>query len=119
VLSYRTSGLVNLAHAAMGMYVAFAYFEFRETGDLVLPVVGLPARIHLLARPTLVSALVVAAVLALALGLAVYGLVVRPLRHSPPLARVVASLGLLLYLQEVVRLQFPVTGAPCSPWCSG
>ncbi len=95
----------------MGMYVAFAYFEFRETGDLVLPVVGLPARIHLLARPTLASALVVAAVLALALGLVVYGLVVRPLRHSPPLARVVASLGLLLYLQEVVRLQFPITGA--------
>ena len=51
VLSHRTSGVVNFAHAAMGMYVAFAYFEFRETGELVLPFLGLPARIYLLPRP--------------------------------------------------------------------
>ena len=30
---------------------------------------------------------------------------------APALARVVASLGLLLYLQEIVRLRFPVSGA--------
>ena len=41
----------------------------------------------------------------------VYGLVFRPLRQAPALARVVASLGLLLYLQEIVRLRFPVAGA--------
>ena len=40
-----------------------------------------------------------------------YVLVFRPLRQSPVLARVVASLGLLLYLQEIVRLRFPVAGA--------
>lgn len=111
VLSHRTSGVVNFAHAAMGMYVAFAFFEFRATGDLVLPVVGVPNRIHLLARPTLASALAVAVVLAALVGLVVYALVFRPLRRSPALARVVASLGLLLYLQEIVRLRFPVAGA--------
>ena len=88
--------MVNVAHAAMGMYVAFAYFDFRETGDLVLPFLGLPARVHLLARPTLASALVVAVVLAVVVGLVVYLLVFRPLRRSPPLAKVVASLGLLV-----------------------
>jgi branched-chain amino acid transport system permease protein len=111
VLSHRTSGVVNFAHAAMGMYVAFAFFEFRATGDLVLPVLGLPDRVHLLTRPTLASALVLATLLAICLGLAVYALVFRPLRKSPPLAKVVASLGLLLYLQEIVRLRFPVSGA--------
>jgi branched-subunit amino acid ABC-type transport system permease component len=111
VLTHRSSGVVNFAHAAMGMYVAIAYFEFRETGDWVLPVLGLPARVHLLARPTLASALGFAAAVAVLLGLAVYLLVFRPLRQSPPLARVVASLGLLLYLQEMVRLRFPVSGA--------
>ncbi|MBX3284401.1 MAG: ABC transporter permease [Actinobacteria bacterium] len=111
VLSHRTSGVVNFAHAAMGMYVAFAFFEFRETGDLVLPLIGLPSRFHLLARPTLASALAVALVLAAVLGLLVFALVFRPLRQAPALARVVASLGLLLYLQEVVRLRFPVAGA--------
>ena len=40
-----------------------------------------------------------------------YALVFRPLRRSPVLARVVASLGLLLYLQEIVRLRFPVAGS--------
>jgi len=102
---------VNFAHAAMGMYVAFAFFEFRETGDWVVPVIGLPARVHLLARPTLASALAFAVIVAVALGLVVYLLVFRPLRQAPALARVVASLGLLLYLQEIVRLRFPVAGA--------
>ncbi len=111
VLSYRSSGVVNFAHAAMGMYVAYAFFEFRETGDLVLPILGLPERVHLLARPTLASALVMAVLLGAAVGLVVYGLIFRPLRQSPVLARVVASLGLLLYLQEIVRLRFPVAGA--------
>ncbi|MFN8017573.1 MAG: ABC transporter permease [Acidimicrobiales bacterium] len=111
VLSHRTSGVVNFAHAAMGMYVAFAFYDFRETGDWVLPILGLPDRIHLIARPTRATGLCFAVVLAAALGLLVYGLVFRPLRSSPPLARVVASLGLLIYLQEVVRLRFPVSGA--------
>lgn len=111
VLSYRTSGVVNFAHAAMGVYVASAFFEFRATGDLVLPIIGLPARVHLLPRPTLVSALVVAVVLAGLLGVLVFALVFRPLRRSPPLSRVVASLGLMLYLQEIVRLRFPVAGS--------
>ena len=111
VLAHRSSGVVNLAHGAMGVYVAFAFFEFRETGDLVLPFLGLPARVHLLARPTLASALGLAAALAVLLGLIVYALVFRPLRRSPALAKVVASLGLLLYLQEVVRLRFPVSGS--------
>lgn len=111
VLSYRSSGVVNFAHAAMGMYVAYAFFEFRETGDVVLPLLGLPARIPLVPRPTLATALIVAVVLGAAVGALVYVLVFRPLRRSPVLARVVASLGLLLYLQEIVRLRFPVSGA--------
>lgn len=111
VLSHRTSGVVNFAHAAMGMYTAFAFFELRATGDLVLPVIGFPARVALVPRPTLVTALAVSVVVAALVGLVVYALIFRPLRRAPALARVVASLGLLLYLQEVVRLRFPVAGA--------
>jgi branched-subunit amino acid ABC-type transport system permease component len=111
VLTHRSSGVVNLAHAAMGMYVAYAYFEFRETGEWVIPILGLPARVYLLPRPTLATALLFAVLLAAGLGLVVYGLVFRPLREAPPLARLVASLGLLIYLQEMVRLRFPVSGA--------
>ena len=103
--------MVNFAHAAMGAYVAFAYFEFRHRGDLVLPVLGLPARINLVPTPTLATSLVFALVLAMVVGLTIYLLVFRPLRTAPPLARVVASLGVYLYLQEIIRLRFPTAGA--------
>lgn len=106
VLEHRASGVVNFAHAAMGMYVAFVYFELRSTGDVVLPILGLPARLHIGDAPTVAIALIVAAIVAAFLGLLVFALVFRPLRHAPPLARVVASIGLLLYLQEVAKLRF-------------
>lgn len=111
VLSHRTSGVVNFAHAALGMYIAFFFFEFKGTGDVVLPIIGLPDRIHLLPRPTLFSALFITMIFAALVGLAVYGLVFRPLRHAPALARVVASLGLFLYVSEIARLRFPIAGS--------
>ena len=58
VLTWRTSRVVNFAHAAMGTYLAYAYFEFRDRGDLVLPFLGafvslgyLPAALHNARRP--------------------------------------------------------------------
>jgi branched-subunit amino acid ABC-type transport system permease component len=111
VLTWRTSRVVNFAHAAMGTYLAYAYFEFRDRGDLVLPFLGLPERVHLLPTPTLAASLVFALVLSALVGLLVYWLVFRPLRQAHPLARVVASLGLYLYFQEITRLRFPTAGA--------
>lgn len=111
MLTWRSSHVLNFAHAAMGTYVAYAYFEFRDRGDLVLPILGLPARVHLLPTPTLAASLFVALLLAASLGLVVYWLVFRPLRRAPSLARVVASLGLFLYFQEITRLRFPTAGA--------
>lgn len=115
VLTHRSSGFVNFAHAATGTYVALAFFEFRSTGAVVLPVLGLPARVQLLDRPTLATSLLMATVLSAAVGALVYALVVRPLRSSPPLSRVVASLGLMLYVQEMTRVRFPVSGSAVAP----
>ena len=111
VLCFRTSGVVNFAYGAMGMYLAYVFFELRRTGDLLLPVVGLPSRVPIVARPTVATALLIMIVVAALLGAAVHWLVFRPLRNAPPLARVVASLGLLIYLQEVVRLGVPPSSA--------
>jgi branched-subunit amino acid ABC-type transport system permease component len=107
VLTHRASGVINFAHAALGMYVAYAYFELRHTGDLVLPILGLPARVRIIDAPTVFTALTTAVVLSAVLGLLVYLLVFRWLRTAPALARVVASLGLLLYLVAIVKLRFP------------
>ena len=115
VLSFRASGVVNLAHGAMGMYLAYVFFELRNFdtdlagdpgGDLVLPVLGLPARIHIVDRPTVFTAALCTIVVATLFGAAVYGLVFRPLRSAPPLARVVASLGLFLYLSAMAKIRF-------------
>lgn len=123
VVAYRASGVVNFAHAALGMYVAFAYFELRRTGDLVLPILGLPDHVSLfpvhtdpatgLAThvPTEATALAICLALGAGAGLIVYGLVFRPLRHAPALARVVASLGLLLYLLALAGIRFGGSGA--------
>ncbi|MCB1003000.1 MAG: ABC transporter permease [Acidimicrobiales bacterium] len=123
VVAYRASGVVNFAHAALGMYVAFAYFELRRTGDLVLPVLGLPEKIGLFPVhtdpvtgvatnvPTEATALTICLALGAGAGLLAYLLVFRPLRHAPALARVVASLGLLLYLLALASIRFGGAGA--------
>ena len=119
VLTFRASNVINLAHAAMGMYIAYVYFGLRnfdlrsaETGgDLVLPIIGLPTSVHIVDRPTVATAFVIAMVVATLLGLVVYGLVFRPLRQAPPLARIVASLGVFLYLQSVMQLRVTASGA--------
>lgn len=118
VLTFRASNVLNFAHAAMGMYVAYAYFSMRNFdvnsrqlgGDVILPILGLPTRVHVIDRPTVLTAMTVAVLIAAVLGALVYGLVFRPLRHSPPLARVVASLGVFLYLQSVMALRVREAG---------
>lgn len=106
VVTHRSSGIINFAHAAIGMFVAFSYYELRDSGDLVLPILGLPDRVHLIDRPTVGTALVVVLVYAAVIGAALYRLVFRHLADAPPLAGTVASLGLLLYLIAIADLRF-------------
>lgn len=89
------------------MYLAYAFYEFRETGELVLPIVGLPARVALLPRPTVASAIAVMVVYGAALGAALYAAIFRRLARQSPLSRVVASIGLFLYTWALVTLRFP------------
>ena len=93
VLVHRASGVVNFAHGAMAMLVTYAFVELR-------PDLGLW------------PALAVSVVAAAALGLAVDGLVFRPLRPAPALARVVASVGLLATLQALAVLWFGADSRP-------
>ncbi len=106
VLVHRASGVVNVAHAAFAMYVTYQYAELRAVGDLVLPVVGLPPRIHLTDSPSFALALTVSLAMAALGGLAVYFLIFRPLRHAPPVLTLVASVGLMIALQALAVLQF-------------
>lgn len=110
VVTHQASGVVNFAHAALGTYSAFAYFSFRQTGRLVLPVFGLPD-LDLGGRPTVVTALVIVCAVAALCGAFLAVVVYRPLRTASPLARLVASLGVLLYLISVTSLRFGAQGS--------
>jgi ABC-type branched-subunit amino acid transport system permease subunit len=113
VVTHRASNVINFAHAAVGTYLALVYYEFRATGDVVQPFLlpFVPSRFHLLDRPVVASALAVTLALSAIVGLATYWLIFRPLRTAPPLARVVASLGLMTYLIGVMQVRFPTSGA--------
>ena len=68
VLTFRASNVVNLAHCAMGMYIAYVYYTLRNFdlgstdrgGNLILPIIGFPTRVHIVDRPTVVTALLIA-----------------------------------------------------------
>ena len=105
VLEYRSSGVINFAQGAIAMFIAYAYIDLRTTGYLMLPVVGIPSRVRVFGDGiATIPALVIALVYAAALGLLIFVLVFRPLRSSPPLARLVASVGLMIVVQAMVVL---------------
>ncbi len=89
VLTYRGSGVLNLSHGAMALLGAALYTELHEDHGASL----------------LVSFVVPIAVCAL-LGLLIYFGVMRLLRRASPLARLVATLGVLGVLQASSGLRY-------------
>src|SRR5882757_1130304 len=89
VLVYRGSGLLNFAQTGMLMVGAYAFFEMHERS-------GWPAALSL----------VLSVVLCAALGAVIHLVVLRPMRHSSPLARVIATLGVLIVLYSAAVLRY-------------
>ena len=101
VLTYRSSGVINFATGAMALYSAYTY-SFLRRGTLLIPIPGAPSSVSLGVTLGFVPAVVIALVMSAALGALLYGVVFRPLRHAPPLSRLVASLGVLLVIEGVM-----------------
>jgi ABC-type branched-subunit amino acid transport system permease subunit len=127
VLTYRASGVVNFAHAAMGMFLAYTYGTLRQSGEVLNPLLVGPSRIPLLPscstdiadatctyRFAPATAFAITMALAAIYGLVVYLLAFRPLRSAPTLAKVVASLGLFLYLLAIANMRIGSQGAALS-----
>ncbi len=115
VIVYRGSGVINFAHGAFAMYGVFTFDEARRTGHVHLPWVDLlpTRRLNLPVELTLSSralstpvAFVVALLMAALVGLIAHVVVFRPLRDTAALGKVVASVGVMLYLQGVAQLNF-------------
>jgi ABC-type branched-subunit amino acid transport system permease subunit len=110
---YQASGVVNFAHGAVAMFAAYCFTELRSTGDLVLPIVGLPHRIALSdTGMASTPAVLVTVAYAAAFGVVVYLGIFRWLRRAPALAKVVASIGLMLTLQALAVIHFGTAARP-------
>jgi branched-chain amino acid transport system permease protein len=99
VLSYRGSGIINLSTGAIAMLGGYAFWAF-NSGKLTSLPDGLAIPL------ALVFVLVVGAITEFA--------VYRPLRNAAPLAKLVASLGVLLIAQASMLLAFGVTPQPAN-----
>jgi ABC-type branched-subunit amino acid transport system permease subunit len=120
VLKYRSAGVVDFAHGAVAMFIAYVFINLRSFGQLELPVVLIPHQISLNGGAGLNTWLAVAIslVYAAVLGLVLYVLVYRPLRGASPLTRVCASVGVMLALEAIAVLNYstqPVATNPIFP----
>jgi branched-chain amino acid transport system permease protein len=90
VLTYKTSGVFNLAFGAQAFLSAAVYYDTRNRHEWDI----LPAFV--------VSVLIVAPLV----GLVLDRLLFRHLRTAPAIAKLVVTLGLLVALPEIVKLWF-------------
>jgi branched-chain amino acid transport system permease protein len=113
VQNYRGSGVANLALGAVAMVGGYEYYTLRTVGSIWLPLPSVPL-VHISHPWGIAPALIVALVLCGLLG-ALFDLgALRRLRTAPPLAKLVASLGLLLTLQALAIQEFG-TGGQSAP----
>lgn len=103
VLTYQGTGMINFAAAAMAAVPMYVYEELQD-GYLTLPVPWLPS--YEVGEISTWLAVAIAVAVAGVLGALTELTVSRPLRKAPPLAKVVAAVGILLTLQAAVGLKY-------------
>lgn len=106
VVTYQGSGIVNFGFGAMATWVGYVYADLRR-GAYPFPIPGLPARYHFGDDVGIWWAFTLALLTAALMGLLVYQLVFRPLYRAPALAKVVASIGLVIVFTSLIERRFP------------
>jgi ABC-type branched-subunit amino acid transport system ATPase component/branched-subunit amino acid ABC-type transport system permease component len=97
VVTYRSSGVINFATSGIALVSAYTYAYLRR-GELLMLIPGFKRTFKLTGSMGFVPAFLITLLIAAVLGLILYGLVFRPLRTAPPVARAVASIGILVVL---------------------
>jgi branched-chain amino acid transport system permease protein len=111
IVSFRGGGVINLATGAYAMLGAYVFYALRTSGELILPPLPfIPGRIDFGGPWSTVPAFAVALLVCALLGAALDVIVFRRLRHSSPLAKLIATLGLLLTLQAIILVRFGPDG---------
>jgi sulfate-transporting ATPase len=104
VVTYRASGVLNFATGAQALYAAYTYALLR-TGQLLQPIPGLSPTINIGTSLGFWPALLITLAIQAVMGALAYLLVFRPLRNHRPVAKAVASIGLMGLLTAIVTYQ--------------
>lgn len=95
---YRGTGVLNFSQGAVAMFSAYVFFGLRDDEGMSQWLAGL-----------------LAIAFAGLIGVGFYLLVMRQLRNSPVLARIIATLALLLFLQGLAIIVFEVATRSPTP----
>ena len=104
VVTYRSSGVLNFATGAQALYAAYTYSLLRN-GQLLIPIPGIGPTVSVGSNLGFWPALLITLGIQAVMGAVVYLLVFRPLRNHRPVAKAVASIGLMGVLTAVVTYQ--------------
>jgi ABC-type branched-subunit amino acid transport system ATPase component/ABC-type branched-subunit amino acid transport system permease subunit len=104
VVTYRSSGVLNFATGAQALYAAYTYSLLRN-GQLLDPIPGLTPTIGIGTNLSFWPALLITLAIQAVLGALAYLLIFRPLRNHRPVAKAVASIGLMGLLTAIVSYQ--------------
>ncbi|WP_280217646.1 branched-chain amino acid ABC transporter permease/ATP-binding protein [Nocardia neocaledoniensis] len=101
VMTFKSSGVVNFASGTIALYTAYT-FALLRTGELMVPIPGLPRTIDLGQPLGVGPAMAISLAVAAVLGVLCYALVFRPLRTASVVAKAVASIGLMIVIQAMI-----------------
>ncbi len=101
VLTYRTSGVFNFAHGALGMFFAFVFYQSVQGGKVSLVAFDYHQSWHL---PTGVALVLVVGVLAPLGGWFLDWVMFSRLRNAGEVVKIVATIGLLVAVQGLAGL---------------
>jgi sulfate-transporting ATPase len=104
VVTYRASGVLNFATGAQALYAAYTYSLLRN-GQLLQPIPGLSPTINIGSNLGFWPAVLITLAISAVMGALAYLLIFRPLRNHRPVAKAVASIGLMGLLTAIVTYQ--------------
>ena len=104
VVTYRSSGVLNFATGALALQGAYTYAFLRQ-GQLLNPIPPFDPTIDLGRPMGFFPAMIVAVAIEALVGVVLYVAVFRFLRNAVPVAKAVASLGVMLLLTALVAEQ--------------
>lgn len=111
---HAATGIINFAQGAFALWAVYVVAALQTDGIFVLPIGSIPLGSASDPVPMAV-AVGLGVVSAAAWALGAHLLVFRPLRHAPILAQVVASVGLMLFIQALVGLRFDTENLFAAP----